>query len=44
MILDYSQFITEEGTKGIVNFVSADRNASVGTILYVHFVEEKLKM
>ena len=29
MILDYSQFITEEGTKGIVNFVSADRNASV---------------
>lgn len=29
MILDYSQFITEKGTKGIVNFVSADRNASV---------------
>lgn len=29
MILDYSQFITEKGTKGIVNFASADSNISV---------------
>lgn len=29
MILDYSQFITENGTRGIVNFVSADRNTSI---------------
>lgn len=29
MILDYSQFITERGTRGIVNFASADSNASV---------------
>ncbi len=29
MILDYSQFITESGTRGIVNFASADRNTSI---------------
>lgn len=29
LILDYSQFITERGTKGIVNFASADSNVSV---------------
>lgn len=29
LILDYSQFITERGTRGIVNFASADSNASV---------------
>lgn len=31
LILDYSQFITESGTKGIVNFSSADRNTSIFT-------------
>ena len=29
MILDYNQFITERGTRGIVNFAIADRNTSV---------------
>lgn len=29
MILDYSQYITEKGTKGIVNFKIADNNISI---------------
>jgi restriction system protein len=29
LILDYNQFITERGTRGIVNFAIADRNTSV---------------
>lgn len=29
MILDYSQFITERGTRGLVNFASADSHISV---------------
>lgn len=45
MILDYSEYVTEQDEKGFVNFFDVDTNSYFfNTIQYVGFAVRKLKI